>query len=401
VRTLGAARTDNQEQAKMRVLIIAERFPPDLGGVARSAERTSASLCTLGLEVDVLSLTRSLAPGALETTGREGVVVHRLGAFSHADLSLQHAFNVVQWLERERHYRLLWGHYLFPAGFAAVLYAKHLGLPVTVSARGNDVDQLMFPPGDFARLRWTLERADLCTAASGDLARKIDVLLGREASVLVVPNAVDPDLFSPGEPDGELRATLGIDPAEAVLGFAGELRHKKGFPFMLEALSTVRQQRPACLLVMGEVRGRELPHLQAYAAAEPRAAERILLTGAIEDRRRMAACYRLCDLYLQPSVWDGLPNSLLEAMACGRLVLCSDAGGIPEVVEHGVSGFVLGRAELHQLGAAATELLSLGPEAKTAIARAARERVLDRHHPRREQQALAGALDRLVPGWQG
>jgi glycosyltransferase involved in cell wall biosynthesis len=387
----------------MRALVIAERYPPDLGGVARSAERTSASLRLLGLEVDVLSLTRALPPGALETEPREreAVVVHRLGAFSHADLSLQHAFNVVQWLARDRPYGLLWGHYLFPAGFAAVLYAKQLGLPVTVSARGNDVDQLMFPPGDFARLCWTLERAGVITAASRDLARKIDVLLGRDAGVLVVPNAVDPDLFSPGEPDRELRAALGIEPGEAVLGFAGELRHKKGFPFMLEALCTVRRQRPACLLVMGEVRGRELPHLQTFAAAEPRAAERILLTGPIEDRGRMAACYRLCDLYLQPSVWDGLPNSLLEAMACGRLVLCSDAGGIPEVVVHGVSGFMLPRAELHQLGTAATELLALSPEAKAAYGRAARARVLERHHPGLEHQALGAALDRLVPGWRG
>jgi len=91
---------------------------------------------------------------------------------------------------------------------------------------------------------------------------------------------------------------------------------------------------------------------------------------------------------------------LLEAMACGRLVLCSDAGGIPEVVEHGVSGFVLGRPELHRLGTAATELLSLGPEAKSAIGQAARERVLERHNPQREQRALASAIDRLAPAWR-
>ena len=81
----------------------------------------------------------------------------------------------------------------------------------------------------------------------------------------------------------------------------------------------------------------------------------------------MARHLRLCDVVLLPSVWDGMPNALLEAMACGRPVIASDAGGIAEVVEHGVSGLLVPRASLHRLGEAVLELLGLGPEFSATI----------------------------------
>src|SRR5262249_10311283 len=163
---------------------------------------------------------------------------------------LQHTMNLLEWLHGEHPYAAIWGHYLFPAGFLAVTAARWFGIRSTVSARGNDVDRMTFPPGDFARLLWTLERADLVTAVSRDLARKIAVLTRRDLDIEVVPNVVDPETFSPGPPDPELRRLLGIGPDEAVLGFCGELRHKKGLPFLLGALREVRSTRPACLLVI-------------------------------------------------------------------------------------------------------------------------------------------------------
>ena len=84
-----------------RLLLIADRYPPDLGGVARSAERTARALGTLGLEVHVLCWTRTLPAGFLDTTRDDGPwspFVHRLGLFAHLDLSLQHTMNVLEWL---------------------------------------------------------------------------------------------------------------------------------------------------------------------------------------------------------------------------------------------------------------------------------------------------------------
>jgi len=87
-----------------------------------------------------------------------------------------------------------------------------------------------------------------------------------------------------------------------------------------------------------------------------------------------------------------MPNALLEAMACERVVLASDAGGIGEVVNHGETGFIVKRAELHRLGEAALELLDLQPDERARIGAAARAHAIAAHAPEREITALTQML---------
>ena len=305
--------------------------------------------------------------------------------------------NVLEWLNQDHDYRAIWGHYLFPAGFMAVLAAQSFDRPSTVSARGNDVDRLMFPPGDFARLLWTLERADIVTAVSRDLARKIEILAGRHLEVEVIANAVDPTTFTPAPPDLDRRAALGIGPEEAVLGFCGELRHKKGLPYLLGALREVRRVRPACLLVIGEVRPRELTHLSTFSAESPEDAARIVVTGSLTAPRDVAA------VISGSATSCSSPRSGTACrMPCSkrwpaRPVIASDAGGIPEVIEQGVSGLLIPRALLHRLGEAVVELLEQPEACRAAIGEAARRRVVERFHPAVERAAMRRLLARLIP----
>ncbi|AGC49087.1 group 1 glycosyl transferase [Myxococcus stipitatus DSM 14675] len=356
----------------------------------------------MGARVDVLAWTRSAAPGALSSAeDASGVTLHRLGLFGSTDLSMQHTLDVLGHLHSKRRYELVWGHYLSPPGFLAVVFAASVGIASTVSARGNDVDQQMFPPGDFARLLWTLQRADVLTAASADLGRKMSLLLGRDARVEVIPNAVDARVFSPGPADPALRERLGIAPDEVVLGFSGELRHKKGLPFLLSALSEVRRVRPACLLVIGEVRPRDAEHLVAFRAEHPEDGARIVVSGALATTEDIAAHLRLCDVYLQPSLWEGMPNALLEAMACARPVIASDAGGIPEAVDSKHNGFVVPKALLNHLGQACLDVLSMSDAQRAAMGAAARERILERFVAGNEEEALRRVLTRAVPSSPG
>lgn len=118
--------------------------------------------------------------------------------------------------------------------------------------------------------------------------------------------------------------------------------------------------------------------------------------GRLDDAGEVAAHYRLCDIYLQPSVWEGLPNALLEAMACERLVLASDAGAIAEVIADDECGFTLPKTQLHRLGGAVLELLALPVERRQAIGRAARQRVVEAYAPEHEEAALKRVLARLA-----
>ncbi|HEY9799189.1 MAG TPA: glycosyltransferase family 4 protein [Leptolyngbyaceae cyanobacterium] len=380
-----------------RLLLITERFTPDLGGLATSATRLVTSLSQLGVEVDVICWSRYLQPGEISPpTSDAQPRVYRIGLYRHWDMTMPHTLNFLEWLHQTRAYDAVWGHYLFPSGFLATWFAALQGLASTVSARGNDIDREMFPPGDFARLQWTLQQAKVITAVSGDMARKIQLLSGRD-DVLVLKNAVDTEIFAPS-PEGNLRASLGISPDEIVLGFCGELREKKGQNFLLKALTTVRQQRPACLLIIGEVRASQESLLQLYASQQPEDAQRVIVTGHLADSSRVAAHLSLCDIYLQPSLWEGMPNALLEAMACGCCCIASDAGGIPEVILHGENGFLLARSHLHRLGEAVWECLTMPREAKNRIQQAARDRILTNYSISQEQQQLRKVIESLGGG---
>ena len=254
----------------------------------------------------------------------------------------------------------------------------------------------MFPPGDFARLQWTLQHAGVITTVSRDLAQKVSLLSDR-ADIHVLPNAVNTDCFQPATSADHadlqvLRQRLGIAPDEVILGFSGELREKKGQQFLLPMLTTVRQHHPACLLIIGEIRTSQEALLQTYGVQFPEDVQRVIVTGHLDDPQQVARHLQLCDLLLLPSLWDGMPNALLEGMACGLGCLASDAGGIPEVLEHGKTGFLLPRFKLHHLGEAVLEWLALDTDTKQVIQHAARDRILAQFSLVEEGRSLTQVL---------
>ena len=375
-----------------RLLFLTERYPPDLGGVASSSGRISTALASLGLDVDVVAWTRALPPGVVAQSEN----ITRMGRFREWDNTMPHTLNLFDWLLTTRRYDAIWGHYLSPAGFLAVWYGRMKNIPATVSIRGNDLDRDMFPPGDFARLLWTLQHAQCVTAVTRDLAAKASTLSGRD-DILCVRNAVDPQVFTPGAPPPGLREKLGIRAEEAVLGFAGELREKKGQQFLLEALRSVREHRPACLLIVGEVRPSELPRLLALLGPSTLEDHRVLITGQLQMPAEVNQHLQLCDVYLQPSLWDGMPNALLEAMAAGCGCIGSDAGGITEIIESGVTGTIVPRWELHRLGGAVIEWLNADPALRNRTRAAARDRMIAHFGFDQERVQLQAVVNRLIP----
>ena len=379
----------------MRILFLAERYPPDAGGVSASAARIAQSLASLGAQVDVVAWTRMIEAG--QVTRRDGnPAVYRMGRFREWDTTMPHTMNLMDWLASMAPYDLVWGHYLALAGFLAVWFARLKGFPSVVSIRGNDLDRDVFPPSDFARLQWTLAHATAVTAVTRDLARKAQAVTGRE-DVFHLPNAVDSARFSPApEAGAAVRARLRIAENERILGFCGELREKKGLTHLLDALAAVRRVRPARLLLIGDVRPSEMPRLLERIGQEG-LKEQIIVTGQLAAPEDVNAHLQACDVFLQPSLWDGMPNALLEAMAAGCGAIASDAGGIPEVITPGVDGIVLRRWQLHRLGEAVLEWLDADAAIRERIRRAARARMVAEFSPERERQALQQLLARLAP----
>ena len=333
-----------------KILFVTQSYAPNIGGLATSGTRIANTLAQLGHEVHVLAFTGDIDAGEVETErSPNGAAVHRFGRSKQVDFTQQQALIFLEWLHREVQFDLVWSHYAWQNGFMGIWFAEQFEIPSVVAVRGNDLDRQLFPPGDLSRLRWMLERATEIVSVSADLASKIETLVDRQATVL--HNSVDGELFG-FERDqtvvDQLKANLGIQAHEMVLAFCGELRAKKGVPALVECFETVATSRPTKLLIIGDIRKQDRSPFERMLAAADLTIEQIVVTGHLPEQADIAAHLRLGDIFLLPSLWDGLPNSLLEAMAVGLPVIASDAGAIGEVLIHNENGIVVPRSHLHQ-----------------------------------------------------
>jgi glycosyltransferase involved in cell wall biosynthesis len=183
--------------------------------------------------------------------------------------------------------------------------------------------------------RRELSRADAVTAVCGAVADSLvrDYGVARER-VRVVPNGADlPDAEAERPAARKLRDALGAGPFKPLWLSAARLETQKGHAVMIEALARVRAKGIEFVAVLaGEGSLREPLERQVRDAG---LADRVHFAGQVDPLGPLLAAADAC---LLPSLWEGLPLTLLEAMARGRPVVASRVGGIPEAVEDGVTG---------------------------------------------------------------
>ncbi len=203
-------------------------------------------------------------------------------------------------------------------------------------------------------------------------------------SIEVIPNGVDVDLFSPGP------GTLTGDwpgPGLRLLS-VGRLHPQKGHAVLLDALAQLRAQGPeASLLIVGEgsIQGQLKERIRRLGLSAV-----VRLGGRREDIRDLL---RSADLFVFPSLYEAVGIALLEAMACGRPVVASDTGGIPEIVEHGTSGMLVPPGDSARLADSLGMLLK-DPGRRQRLGDTARARALQ-FDVRRTAQATEALYERL------
>jgi glycosyltransferase involved in cell wall biosynthesis len=372
--------TSGLVDVSMNVLILAAKYPPHVGGLAVATRRLAHGLAQSGQAVIVSTLDDSLSPGTTATGDDEGLPVLRLGPHRRTDDTLADWFDQVVALHPTRHLDLIHAMYITQPAFVAVTAARYLGLPSVISARGNDLDRAAFDPGQFSQIHWALQHAGAVTAVSSDLQHKVQVFApGRE--VFLVANGVDTQLFTPGPRDDTLATCLELDHGP-VVAFVGEARRKKGLAVLLLAFARLCDAcRPApALLLIGGVRRDDASLLEVFRRQNPALQIRVVPHVA---HQQLPAYYRLADVLAFPSLRDGLPNALLEAMACERAVVATEVGGIPDVLHHQETGLLVPPGDATSLAEALLALLS-DPEQRGRLGQAARAAVATRLTPTAE-----------------
>jgi glycosyltransferase involved in cell wall biosynthesis len=368
----------------MKIALLSEKYTPDIGGLAISTERLSNLLSSAGCKVRVFAPTSNLPPSEKQTLPSGRISVTRFGAHKRVDDTLVDWFELIAEEHKREPFDLIHAYFLPQAGFVAAYAGKYLNIPSVVSIRGNDIERAAFDPSRFSHVMYALQNASAVTTNASELAKKAKAFLDREVNL--IPNGIDVGLFKPMEKNRALAETLGLTTKRQsfIIGFAGELREKKGLKTLLSAYAQVNKKYPASLLIVGEVRaGEDKKIFDEFRSSNPE--YQIIVTGVV-SHKDMPAYYALMNVFVHPSLRDGMPNALLEALACEKAVIATPVGGTTDVIEDGKNGVLVNVNDARALAEAIFQALSQ-PENNRTISKLGREAVIHRFTLEKELDA--------------
>jgi sugar transferase (PEP-CTERM/EpsH1 system associated) len=340
--------------------------------------RFAPTICCLGFRREETLSVFDARIGVHElrkTVGRDLGVVPRLAALMRRErVDIVHSHN--------------WQTF-----FYSVAAATLAGIPLRV--HGHHGREAAAPPARQVRLsRWLARRVSRLVAVSGDLGRELIEEWGVPVErVSVIPNGVDLDGFAQPGPVEELREALGLAPEHRVIITVGGLRPVKDYPTLIRAFARVHAERPESRLVIvgGERGGGTQGELEALAGSlGVRGA--VVFPGVRQDIPRLLA---LADVYVNSSVFEGMSNTILEAMAAARPVVATAVGGNPELVRDGVTGYLAPPGDPAPLATRLLEVLS-DPSLAKALGAAGRALVESGHAMGRMVTAYEDCYEDLV-----
>jgi glycosyltransferase involved in cell wall biosynthesis len=204
----------------------------------------------------------------------------------------------------------------------------------------------------------------------------------------LVPNGVSDATLGWSADRAEVRRSLGVPAGAPVVGALSRLAWKKGVRHLVEAMPRLVESVPDALALIagdGELRGELEAHARALGVAD-----RVRFLGTRPDPLDLLAAF---DVFVLPSVVEGMSNAVLEAMARSLPVVATDVGGNPEVVADGETGFIVRPADPAGLAAAIAKLLQ-APELAREMGAAGRRRVEQRYRAGH----MVASVERLYDG---
>jgi len=355
--------------ARLRILQVVSLYHPFASGAEKQALAQARVLVRLGHEVQVL--TRSVPGYPVDEEEYEGIAIHRVvrpidrgpvfgvsfvGSMIRQLARLRGSFDLVH------AHQALWE--AIACGLAlrlGVLRAPVLIQPASAGFYGE--------AQELARTRGRGLLARLVLANTGFAA--ISAQIASEWRALGVPpgrlvrlqSGVDTDRFRPGP--ASLEADL---PPRPRLIFTGRMHPQKNLPLLLEAWSLVAGRSPGTLILVGPGYDRQALEAEAQRLG---IAGRVYFTGAVDNPEDYL---RAADVFVLPSVAEGMSNSLLEAMACGLPAVVSSIGGNTDLVSDHVTGRLVGESSAATWAEILLQILSDPPLARS-MGQAARARI--------------------------
>ncbi len=362
---------------------------PTYGGSGAVATELGLALAQHGHDVHFVSYAQPFRlKGFNERVTFHEVKIGAYPLFEHPPYSLALAVMLHQVAAKEE-LDVIHAHYAIPHAMSAIEAKQLLGadhsVAVVTTLHGTDITLVGQDPSYQTITKYSIEHSDAVTAVSAYLRAETYRAFGcTTCEIEVIPNFVDLNEFHP-----RASGTCGDGADEKILMHISNMRPVKRLADVVRIFAKVREKIPSRLVLVGD--GPDRP-LAERVAEELGIARRVRFLGKVED---VAQALRWADLYLLPSDVESFGLSALEALATGVPVVGTDAGGLPEVVEHGVSGFLGPVGDVDTLAAGATALLENGKwkAASAAARRRAGEFSTERVVPQYEEfyASVAGA----------
>jgi glycosyltransferase involved in cell wall biosynthesis len=202
------------------------------------------------------------------------------------------------------------------------------------------------------------------------------------------PNSIYADewaLFDSDKQEADQWRQENLEPQKPVIAMFGQLKSKKGLDLALSLFSSFEFRQRAYLLTVGTVP-------EAMTAALAAGCGQSWIHVPFRKREKLPILYAAADIVFLPSYYDGMPNVLLEALACGCVVVASRAGAMPDVIRHQTNGFLFDTADITDAARVLNQALEMTPHHRQQMQQAARAIVEQTYTPDREVHIIENAL---------
>ncbi|NLP11156.1 glycosyltransferase family 4 protein [bacterium] len=263
---------------------------------------------------------------------------------------------------------LIHSHAVWPDGFAASLIGRRLHKPVIITSHGADTYRFLNNITTRPLVRWGLRHAQRVIAVSLAEKRFLQGQCGIEEKLLLINNGVNLEKFYP-QPMNECRQRLHLVLDKKIILYVGYLYPVKGVTYLLDAFSRLRRLRPDLHLVLVGG-GSESGALTAQASRLGISAD-VTFSGE-KPHDEIPLWMNAADLFCLPSLNEGWPTVLFEALACAKPIVATRVGGIPEAIGDERYAILVEPAQPQALGEALDRALqkTWSPSALTDYARA-------------------------------
>ncbi len=269
------------------------------------------------------------------------------------------------------HLDILHAHYAIPHAISAFLAKQILGqsnLKIVTTLHGTDITLVGLEPSYLPVMKFSIEKSDGVTAVSRFLKEKTSTNYGIDKDIEVIPNFVDTSKYRRVEAQ-KVRESLAPD-GEKILIHVSNFRAVKRVSDVVRIFDRVRQKIPSRLVLVGD--GPDRSNCEQLARELEIFHEIKFLGKQIELVPLLSAS----DLFLIPSQSESFGLSALEAMSCGTPVISSSVGGLPELIHHGVTGYIAEIGDVDRMARYAVDLLS-NPSKYELFSAAARRRAVE------------------------